>query len=299
MSKKLFIAVLIIVGFSLSGCHSTTPEVVQSQVRTEKMPVISPTPGETPLPQAAEIQLPSGGKVEFKGVSFSYNPKIFGEIKVREVDEYPLENETDRPDGVEPRHLSFRFGLAADSSVARIEIFPIEDFPRMYAVNKDSVKMIEKEIEAFKKNLKDKNYRLKGQIPYLRWLDAHQAFQAKVRHFKFQNGSGIFFLTHWSIESALLSNNRLRYTFEGLTDDGKNYVLAEISVSAAFLPKDEPDEFEGFKVQDIYKDDAASRKRYQQYISSITKRLENLPPDQYEPNLKSFEEIISSLKIEK
>jgi hypothetical protein len=296
MSKKLFIAVLIALGFVLPGCNSAPLETVRSQIKTESSP--PPKSSEIPPKEEKAIKLPPGGKVEFKGVSFRYNPEIFGEVRVEEVAEYPLKEETDKPDYVEPRHLSFRFGLAADSSVANIEIFPIEDFPRMYAVNKDSVKMMKEEIEAFKKILKNKNYRVKGQIPYLRFLDAHQVFQAKVKHLGFQNGSGIFFVTYWDIESALLSNERLRCTFEGLTDDGKNYVLAEIPVSVAFLPKSQPDEFEGFKEDDFYKKDTGER-RYRQYVSSITKRLENLPPEQYEPNLKSIEEMISSLKIEK
>ena len=44
------------------------------------------------------------------------------------------------------------------------------------------------------------------------------------------------------------SNRQLRYIFEGLTDDEKYYVLAEMPVSVDFLPKDSSDEYEGYKI---------------------------------------------------
>ena len=128
-----------------------------------------------------------------------------------EVDDYALENETDKPDFVAPRHLSFRFDLATDFTETRLEIFPIEDFPRMYAVNKDSEQYMKEEIKSFKKVLRDKHYRFEEQIRYLPFVDASQAFQAKVRYAGFQNGSGIFFLTHWDTEAALISNEHLEY----------------------------------------------------------------------------------------
>ena len=40
-------------------------------------------------------------------------------------------------------------------------------------------------------------------------------------------------------------------------------------------------------------------KQYDNYISKVAKRLENLPADKYEPNLKYIEELISSIKVEK
>jgi uncharacterized membrane protein len=39
--------------------------------------------------------------------------------------------------------------------------------------------------------------------------------------------------------------------------------------------------------------------RYEEYVAKIKKRLNDLPPGEFQPNLKYYEEIISSLKIEK
>lgn len=298
MSKKLLFAGLIVIGFALIICNSAAPEIVQSQIKTGDVSSPTPQPNWTPPLLAPEIQLPSGGKVEFKGVSFNYNPKIFGEVKAGEVAEYALENETDKPENVEPQHVSFIFDLATPYSPMEIAVFPINDFPRMYAVNKDSVKAMEKEIINLKKILKDKNFRTDKQMPFLPFRDARQTFQVKVRHYNFQNGKGILFLTFWETEFELPSNRQLRYVFEGLTNDEKYYVLAEMPISVTFL-EDTAQEYEGYKVPWGKFNDKAEMKRFDDVEKKIAKRLEKLPPEKYEPNLKRFEEIISSLKIEK
>jgi hypothetical protein len=299
MLINFFAVILVLVGLAISACkkQSCSPDVIRNT------PEIKPSPYESEfsLRQAGEIQLPSGGEIAYKGVSFNYNPKIFGEVKVREVNEYALKNESDRPDSVAPERLIFTFDLLTDFTRTYIAIYPIEEFPRMYAVNKESMKAMQEEIRDFKKVLQNKNYRVKGKIPYLPFVDASQSFQVKVKNSKFKNGSGIFFLTHWSTEVALISNNHLRYIFEGLTSDGKYYVLAEMPARVDFLPEDSPEEFEGYKSSYLFEDylhPNEIKPRYKKYISQITQRLENLPRDKYKPNLKYFEEIISSLKIE-
>ena len=237
--------------------------------------------------------------VNFKGVSFNYNPQIFGAVKSEEVTEYALPDATYKPDGVEPQHRLFTFDLTTDFGEMYIAVYPIDDFPRMYAVNKSSVKALEKEVNGFKKVLKDKNFRIENQIPYLRFIDSTQVFQVKVKHFPFQNGKGILFLTFWDTQVELPSNRQLRYVFEGLSDDGKYYVLAEMPASVSFLPDDSSEEYEGYKINWNKLQDKVEMKRFAEVNKKIAARLEKLPQNQFKPELKYFEEIISSLKIEK
>ncbi len=285
MRENLFIIGLILASLVLQGCDSA----VSQSSKTENKSA-------TPQPQQ---EISKQQKVEFKGVSFSYNPRVFGEIKSEEIAEYPLQEETFKPDGVAPQHRLFTFDLATDFSPMYIAVYPVSDFPRMYAVNKSSVKAMEEEIINLQKVLQDKNFRVKGHIPYLPFIDASQSFQSKVRHFPFQNGRGILFLTHWSFEIEFVSNRQLRYVFEGLTNDGKYYVLAEMPVSVAFLSDDSPEEFEGYKIPWEKLKDETEMKRFNEVNKGIGRRLENLKPNEFKPNLDYLEEIISSLKIEK
>jgi hypothetical protein len=291
IKNAILTPVLMLSGLFLHGCASTNADSVSPEAELSFEKQI----------EQVNKQASSNETVNFKGVSLSYKAQVFGEVKAEEVPEHALQYQTDKPDGVEPQHVKFTFDSGNPNNVTSISVFPLQDFPRMYAVNESSVKYVEKEIADLKKVLKDKNYRVDNQIPYLRFIDAHQAFHSKVKHFSFQNGKGILFLTQYDIERSLINNEGLTYIYQAITKDGKYYVLGNFSVSVSFLPKDfEPGEFEGYQLPEgrfIRTDEESTQ--YKNYISKMTKRLENLPPEQFQPNLKYIEELISSLKIEK
>lgn len=267
------------------------------QIIVKNQPAVSANAsGDAPKIERAKT---NSQTVNFKGVSFNYNPQIFGAVKMKEVVEQPLINIDDKPDYVSPRNRLFTFDLSTEFSEMYIAVYPVDDFPRMYSIDEESVEGAVKENENLKKVLKDKNFRVENQIPYLPFIDAHQSFQAKVRHSPFQSGKGIFFLTFWDTEIELPSNRNLRYIFEGLSDDGKYYVLAEMPASVAFLPKESTDEYEGYKIDWNKLQDEAEMKRIADANKKIANRMEKLTPNEFQPNLKYLEEIISSLKIEK
>lgn len=254
--------------------------------------------------QTPEKQEFKDSNIDFKGVSFTYDPKILGKVTAEDIPDYRLEQPDYRPDEVEPRHVIFTFDSCKTDYCWEgfIAIYPLEDFPRMYSVNKDMMQEMEKEVEAFRKVVNDKNVLYEGEIPYLRWVDASQSFQTNVKLSQFDKGKGIFLVTYMNTEMALISNDHLRYIFEGLTDDGKYYVLADMPVTVKFLPDEPPREFEGYKeefLHDPYPYSVAHNKRYKNYISSITRRLEKLPASSFHPDLKYLEKVIASLRIEK
>lgn len=301
MIKSLLLFGLFSASLFLQGCKPSSADSFKIQNEQSPVQEQSGNPVETnnSLPELQKSNSDSQ-TVNFKSVSFIYNPQIFGEVKSEEVAEYLLQEETFKPDGVAPQHRLFTFDLATGFSEMYIAVYPINDFPRMYAVNKSSVKAQEEEIKEFKKVLKNKNFRVEGQIPYIPFIDASQSFQAKVKHFPFQSGKGILFLTFWDNELAFPSNRQLRYVFEGLTNDGKYYVLAEMPVSVDFLPEDSSDEFEGYKIpQGEEFNSEVVLKRIAEIDKKVAIKLENLPQNEFTPDLKYLEEIISSLKIEK
>lgn len=238
--------------------------------------------------------------INFKGVSFSYNPQIFSEVEPEDVvDEVPLEREEDKPGENFPKHISFKLKIAKQNREATVKIISIDDYRRMYSVSHHYTKIFDENIKDSQKALKDEKFRVKGEVPFIPFYDAHQTITARVKHLSFENGNGIFFLTQYNQDSANpVNNDELTYFYQGISADGKKYVLAEYPASAAFLPKDnQADEFEGYKIPYPLSD--SDVKNYKEYVAKITKRLENLSPDEFEPNLKAFEEIIRSLKIEK
>ena len=118
-------------------------------------------------------------------------------------------------------------------------------------------------------------------MPY---YDAEQEILVKVNHLPFQSGKGIAFITQYTMEPSMINNEELKYFYEGITDDGNYYILAELPISVSFLPSSSDGEFEGYKFCYPYNED--SIKEYEKYITKVEKRLENLPQNEFEPKFR-------------
>jgi hypothetical protein len=252
--------------------------------------------------ESAEEVAPSDQAVDFEGVSFHYDPRVFGDVAKQVVPEHKLEDPSEKPDYVAPECIQFEFELGDEGSKARIAIYPIDKFDDAYVISPRMVKYVNEQIEGLRKALQNPSFRIRGQIPHLEYRDDWDDFYVKVRKFDFLSGAGIIFVTHYSFEDDLIGNNRLVYRFEGISSDGKYYVTAETPISVGFLPDDSPREFEGYTFENLYNGNSNSKDttaRIEKYRNSISTRLEKLNPNDYSPNLEKFEEIISSLKITK
>lgn len=267
------------------------------------MPVVRSNEGALePKSESTEESISPAQEVDFEGVSFRYDPRVFGDVTKEVVLEHKLQNPTDKPDYVAPQHIRFEFEFGREHSKARIAVYPLDGFDDAYAINSNMVKVITDDIAGLRKVLKDPSFRLRGQIPHLEFADASDDIYAKVRDFDFPNGSGIIFVTHWSFENDMISNAHLVYRFEGITTDGKFYVTAETPVSVAFLPDESPNEFEGYTYENLYGSNSNSQDteaRIEKYRNTISTGLEKLNSNDYSPNLEKLEAIIASLRISK
>lgn len=267
------------------------------------VPVVDAANGSPIAPSVTPLLSPLtviSEEASFAGVSFRFNPQVFGKVFPQEVEESRLQEPDEMPDGVEPRHVVFTFELKKQYNEAHVTVYSAREFPRMFDKNLEMKKGIVDEFRNLSRVLAQPSLRFGGDIPFIPFRNGSQEFQAKVKLAKFANGKGIFFVTHWSTEVALVSNDHLYYVFEGLTDDGKHYVVAEMPVNAVFLPQVYQDEFEGFKERDLYdfyRKDTVAERKYRDYIASITNRLNALPGDEYQPALRHLEEIVSTLRI--
>jgi len=249
--------------------------------------------------ESAEESIPSDQEVDFEGVSFHYDPLVFGDVTKQVVPEHKLEDPTDKPDYVEPKNVRFDFEFKRKDGggSARLVIYTLEEFDDAYAIDPHMVKWVNDEIAGLRKVLRDPSFRIQGQIPRVEFADASDDFYVKVRQYDFQSGDGIIFVTHWNSEVSLISNRNLVYRFEGITADGKYFIVAETPVSVAFLPDTSPVDFEGYTARSVYFDQGSEAK-LKSYRKSISTRLEKLNANDYSPSLEKFEEIISSLKID-
>src|SRR5690349_23990980 len=72
---------------------------------------------------SAEEATVSDQAIEFEGVSFHYDPRVFGDVKKEVVPEHKLERPDNKPDRVAPEHVEFEFEFGSpDSEKARIAV---------------------------------------------------------------------------------------------------------------------------------------------------------------------------------
>jgi hypothetical protein len=278
MRENLFIIGLVFASFVLQSCNPATPEIVQSQIKTETSAL--PQVNKTPPKQKSKVHLESGNVV-FKGVSFNCNSKIFDKIEAAEFDEFPLEDETHKADYVHPPYLKFYIYNVKQKQAAYLSVYPVKNYRQMYAISEEHQKGFDEAINDLKNVIKDKNFRQNDEITYLPYYDASQSFQAKVKHFPFEDGKRILYLTHWDIGYMLVGNGNLEYIFQGLTNNEKYCVVAGLYVNVDFFPNDSPEGFEGYKIPLRQLEDEIEVKRRKEYHAKIAKRLENLKPNEF------------------
>ena len=232
--------------------------------------------------------------VEYGNVTLAFDAGLAKDFTAETVPAVPLENRTDKPDGVAPAHVvitlhdSYASGLRRDAGSAyalpQISVFPAADpgdprfddkFPTMRGAVAGLGKLLSRRAGAGSES-----------IPFLPWADERQLFIGRKRLIRFRNGRGVLFLTQYDQEESPVSNEFLVYTFQGLTDDNRWYVSAVFPVSAP-----------GLTAPPGAGSDASFRAGYDRYMKQTTDKLNRLPAKRFVPDLALLDGIIRSLKI--
>lgn len=240
--------------------------------------------------------------IYYRGVSFSYDSSFDTLVKPRLTKESSLEKEDDKPCAIFPSHILFRFeGKYGDQHKgsffpAEMHIYPINEYRKQLGVSKDELARFDQSLSGLRGIILEKNTAILKNIPLVDFIDAGQAFHAKMEFSDFSDGTGIWFLTQYSFEPSLINNKGLTYVFQGLSNDGKYYVLATFPVSLTFLPaSNEARKFGNYELPERFA--ANDEKEFNRYVSKIKIRLEELPSRDFNPSLENFKRIISTLKI--
>jgi hypothetical protein len=232
--------------------------------------------------------------VAYRSVTLEFDSALAKEYLAETVPALPLEEKTDKPDGVAPQHMvitlrdSYAGRLHREPSsmyaLPQISIFPTsdpsdarfdEEFPTVRQAVNDLNKLLGRRAGS-----------LTESIPFLPWADERQLFVGRKRLVRFRDGRGVLFLTQYDQEESPINNEFLVYTFQGLTDDNAWYVSAVFPVAAQGIPA-------SGRVDNA----AAYRGDYEAYVKQTAEKLNKLPAKKFTPDLSLLEEIIRSLKV--
>ena len=236
------------------------------------------------------------------GVSLAYDPALARDVRAETVPAAPLAEASDKPDGVYPEHVAFTLlglnGPPADSGREPVlRVCPVADYLKAFSVSPQYVRDAGHTLRELRRLLRRRPAALKGNVPMLPFPDATEVFHAHVKHLRFRGGSGVAFLTQAQQDDSLINSRQVVYAFRGLTDDGRFYVSADFPTGAAPLhPANEVGTHEGYTLP-LHPGGPRGRRRYAAYVERVRRKLERLPPEQFRPSLRLYDELLSSLEI--
>lgn len=224
---------------------------------------------------------------EFGGVSFNFDEQLAKSAQGETTKAVPV---TEGPalGGAVPASVRFLFnGEKAPEflgpGTAQVNVYKTEDWVKLDPSTAKSV-------EDLKTLLKEKPTDLDKGIPVLPPIPASQVFRVKPQYIKMANGEGIGFITYYAQDASPVTADRVFYTFQGLTNDGKYYISVFYPVTTALLPTDSNAALGGASYDEWVKN-------YETYLANLVKDLNGLVPAAYTPNLTLIDQMVKTINV--
>jgi hypothetical protein len=271
MKQKLLIlgvVTLLVISCNLPGAATSAPQV--------QTPVVVPT-----------NTLDTRGVVTLNNVSFGLPLGVANDALSEMVSAATDPNTA--PWDIAPEHSKFTLtGYQVQDKFVEPQIFvyPAEEFAK---VNSTAAEQIDR-----LKNILAGTAVSQETTPRVPFFNAGQLFIAQPHMVKFKSGKGIRFLTQYDQYPAPVNNHEMFYHFQGLTNDGKYYIIAILPVTSSILAEDEKPETTvpagGVALPQNAGPDQA-------YYDAVTKALDAMYPDSFNPSLFQLDALIQSINV--
>jgi len=262
---------------------------------TKSIAIPSPTP-ETPAaqppaaptPTATTEKKPSNGvPISFSGTNFTIPTGIATGGGPQTVT--AMDDQNGPGWDVAPAHLKFsleNYPLNGTMHYPAIYVYPAQEYEAVSGGAAESQKRLRALTSGVGMDVNN------DTAPFVPFFNAAQTFEAQAMPLKFQNGAGIRMVAQYDQAFMPINNYELIYHFEGLTSDGKYYIIAIFPTTLPTLATenkyDAPIPAGGISFN---QDDPAA------YYKAITEQLNAVAPETFIPNLTTLDALIQSLKV--
>lgn len=182
-----------------------------------------------------------------------------------------------------PEHVEVAFSDYAQPDsiqMPKIYVYPV-------AALKEANQMAAEQVNTLQELLvKKPDLATINPLPFLPLFNAQAMFTAQAQYLNFANGSGIRYLTQFGQATGPINNQELVYTFQGLTDDGANYVAAVFPVAQSALPAD------------MASADTSFPNGFEAYIQGVKDELETAVSNSFTPALDNLDNMVSTITIQ-
>jgi heat shock protein HslJ len=171
-------------------------------------------------------------------------------------------------------------------NVAQARILPVQAYLDMYeAAGSDTVKT---RLDTLTAILEERPETIEGVIPVLPAIGAGQVVQGKTSYIDFNGGSGVGFVATYAQGITPFFDDSLSYIFQGLTDDGQQWISFVWPLTVNFLPSIEESTTE---YQSSADSDPAA------YLEEVNQLIEDAVDSDYIPVLVALNQMMESMII--
>jgi hypothetical protein len=244
----------------------------------------------------------------YSGVSFWYDQSLAGEIAVKDTAGMSPCDPNFRPDACEPMNLSLQFAghyadQHSDSSFhPEIIVYPIAEYIKLFQGSEDYSDVLDEKFQNLKTTISKQPSVIKGEYPFIPFVDATQILHSHLSYLSFKDGKGIGFVTQFNSSDPILVNNKnIVYVFQGITSNGKYLISATFPLKSSLLPDGQHVEsHKGYIIpENFFKRENLSlnEENYKNYILSVEQELNSATDEQFTPNLAEIKKMLSSIEI--
>ncbi len=296
MKKIVLVGTLFIVLLSACG-PAVLPTSQVDGVSTMVAATLQALTQSAPAPTATEIPptQASGTAVSYQNVSLVLPDGLAGSVSGETVPQ--VTEESGAPWDVAPEHIRFNFTAYNNSvgkfSIAEIWIYPMQDLATTTSWMEHSLAKLQAILASPSAPIDPRN------LPGVPTFNAGQMMAAQVQVIKFQSGSGVRCVTQYGQAVGQISNNGTFYHFQGLTSDGKYYIVAVLPVGAAFLAGSEDPLNSSVPADGVpfLAGDSVDPAAYEAYFQAVADKLNATDPGAFTPNLSTLDALIQSITV--
>lgn len=305
MKRNLSILLLASVALVTAACSAfapatptVTPTLIPPTATQEPSPTPTTVPTETPipsptlLPTIAPVDMASAGVLGVGEFSVTPPPAI-ATANWAQVPGTPFDPNIPASLNGMPPHLLVTFDQDQvnpnmfNNTQRQGRILPVQAYLSMYA--QAGVTEVQARIQTLQGLLDTRPATIDGGIPVLPGITALQSLHAKVKYIDFTGGSGIAFLASYSQDVSPITNERLQYYFQGLSEDGQQYVSFVYPVTTSVLPNTAADVTP--ETMTALQTDPAK------YLADTTALLDQAAPGSFSPDLLSLDAMFQSIRL--
>jgi hypothetical protein len=283
------VATGLILACSFAIAPASQPDNVSTVVAATFQALTSAAPATT---ATTALQ---GVPVTYYNVSFIIPANLASSASTQTI---PAANDQNGgPWAVAPQHLEFKlndYNLPPGYfSEILIDVYPAQEYANTY----DGANISLQRLRALLSN--PSTLPTNENLPQVPYFNAASMIAAQVKLIQFKTGTGVRMITQYGQAVGPIANNGTFYHYEGLTNDGKYYVVAVLPIEVKFLAGSNSDPsapvpadgipFPGYNYTDP--------SYYNNYFKAVTDKMNATPDDSFAPSLVTLDSLIQSLQV--